>query len=639
MRITEINLSEDRLDNGIKSIHMQKLDQIVILAGKNGSGKTRILNNLKSVLKHKPTKEQVESYNESIKIWQQSLNSNKQNINSNKEQLTRIKHNIDQRNLLKSNIATSENNITSLNNAIKQHQDRIAWDLIITDSLSSTYKIIEFVPKTLKLENQNSFNKQALIDYAQGVHAIGMSNLSGGTLAKIQVTQDNWFNATHQLSTLPETERIEIVNEYESLKKLIKIFLDSEIDRDKNGEPTMFGFPISKVNLSNGQRILIQFCLAIHCQGTSLNDLILFMDEPENHLHPSAIINIIEKVREHSPNGQIWIATHSIPLLAHFDPNFIWYVENGKISHAGQIPEKVLHSLLGEDEEIARLQDFISLPGVFALNRHAFESLFHPPVVNTGKNDPQTLQVREEIKNHQKDKGKIRILDFGAGKGRLLSNILENNTEPKEDFIKWFDYIAYDKFEGNKQACLSIIQTIYPEGDRRYFNEYSKILEVYDKGSFDVVIMCNVLHEIDPKEWLKLFGKKGSITDLLSENGILLLVEDQQMPIGEKAYQKGFIVLDTADLRQLFSITESDADFSFNDARNDGRLKAHRIRKEYLERITDETRKRALQSIHDSAKEKILDIREKEVNYKNGKIHGFWIQQLANTALALAELQ
>jgi len=137
--------------------------------------------------------------------------------------------------------------------------------------------------------------------------------------------------------------------------------------------------------------------------------------------------------------------------------------------------------------------------------------------------------------------------------------------------------------------------------------------------------MCNVLHEIDPKEWLKLFQKEGTISSLLKENGILLLVEDHQIPTGEKAYQKGFLVLDTAQLKDLFKITEKDNDFEF-DEKKDGRLKSHRIPKHCLIKIDEKSRLDSIRLMSTTAREKILEIREKEQNYQNGKLHGFWTQ-------------
>lgn len=294
--------------------------------------------------------------------------------------------------------------------------------------------------------------------------------------------------------------------------------------------------------------------------------------------------------------------------------------------------------MLGGEDRIAKLHDFLSLPGIYALNRHAFESLFPPPTAMTGADDPQTLQIRQEIVRHLRDEKKIRILDFGAGKGRLLANIIETNPGPSSGLAEWLDYVAYDISGNDKDECMGILERIYVDSERRHFSDFSELFGNYDRESFDVVVMCNVMHEIDPKQWLDLFGKEREIANALSDDGILLLVEDHKMPLGEKAYQKGFLVLNTQEIKLLFNITERDKDFGFSDARDDGRLKAHRIKKEYLTRITLKSRIDAIKALNDTAARKILSVRGEAVSYKNGKEHGFWVQQFANSALALREL-
>ncbi|MGB1316491.1 MAG: AAA family ATPase, partial [Chitinophagales bacterium] len=425
--------------------------------------------------------------------------------------------------------------------------------------------------------------------------------------------------------------------DYEKLKKIINLFLNTTLDRNANGEPTLFGFTLAKANLSDGQKILLQLCLAIHCQGAALDEVILFLDEPENHLHPEIIIETVERIIEHIPNGQVWIATHSIPLLSYFGASNIWYMADNKVNYAGNKPEEVLKSLLGDDEKIGKLQDFINEPGLMALHRHAFESLFMPEAVNTGSDDPQNLQIKDAVKAFIKDEKKVKILDYGAGKGRLLANVAEANAEPIESFRKWFDYVAYDEYDNDKAECLNKLESIYTDYKDRYFNDFTNLYSKYNKGRFDIVIMCNVLHEIDPKDWIDLFKKNGKISKLLSENGILLLVEDQEMPVGEKAYQKGFIVLDTPQIKELFKIEEEEIDDTFFDSKKNGRLKAHLIKKEFLMRIDAGSKQAALEDIHATAAEKIKAVRTIEANYKNGKKHGFWLQQYANTGLAIAE--
>lgn len=151
---------------------------------------------------------------------------------------------------------------------------------------------------------------------------------------------------------------------------------------------------------------------------------------------------------------------------------------------------------------------------------------------------------------------------------------------------------------------------------------------------FDVVLLCNVLHEIPVSEWLNLFAPEGAIFKLLKDDGFLLLVEDMNIPVGEKAHQRGFLVLDTAQLRTLFCVTDADSRFSY-DAKREGRLKAHLIPKECVARISAPSRKDAIKEIIYLAKQRILALREAESDYPNGRLHGFWVQQLANAQLAL----
>ncbi|MEP4534106.1 MAG: AAA family ATPase [Cyclobacteriaceae bacterium] len=638
MRITKINIPKEQINNGLEPVKMHRLGQIVLLAGKNGAGKTRLLNLISNTIGSKPKKNQIDEAIRQLKAYQDAIEKEKVNIENYKKAIE-AETNPDRKKAHEQQVVSHKTNITSHQSQVNAHEKIINWNLIETDQIKQNYTIIPFVPKSLDLKDCNNFRKSEIISNAQNIDKVGVNQLANGTFARIQVVQDRWFNATHQESSLTQDEKDKAVLDYEKLKDLIHTFLNTTIERSIDGEPTLFGFPLGQSNLSDGQKILLQLCLAIHCQQETLDDLVLFLDEPENHLHPSVIIQTIERIKEKTPNGQIWISTHSIPLLSYFDPSNIWFVEKNRVSYAGTGPEKVLNSLLGGEDQIGKLQDFISLPGVFALHRHAFESLFHPEAVTTDSSDPQTLQIRDEVKKHLKTSDKIRVLDYGAGKGRLLANILDANKEPISKFKDWFDYVAYDKFDFDKAECISTIERISSSPQDRYFNSFPDLFGKYDKESFDIIIMCNVLHEIDPNDWLSLFSSGGVISDALTDTGILLIVEDQEMPIGEKAYQKGFIVLNTAELKDLFKIKEEDTDFGFSDARENGRLKAHRLKKEYLERIDAGSKLKALESLHKTASEKIIDIRNEEVNYKNGKLHGFWVQQFANTGLALKEIK
>ena len=313
-------------------------------------------------------------------------------------------------------------------------------------------------------------------------------------------------------------------------------------------------------------------------------------------------------------------------------------MEEGSISYAGRIPEKVLKGLLGNDDEIYKLSNFSSLPAQFAISQFAYECLFRPNAVAPDKNDPQTNQIKGII-SESKINRPIRILDYGAGKGRLASTFYESEDFKKENLNDYLDYIAFDIDNKDKEFCENTITSIYGSSDKRYFNSPTDLLSTFDKQSFDYVVMCNLFHEIDPKEWLNIFSSEGIILQLLKEDGFLLIVEDNQMPTGEKAYQKGFLVLDILQIKILFNIKETDTEYKVCDAREDGRLKTHFIPKKYVERVNADSRLRAIKSLNMTAKEKIKELRSFVPNFKNGKLHGFWVQQFANTNIALDELE
>jgi len=636
MKITKIDIPVTNNNDGLDHIKMEKIGKIVLIAGKNGSGKTRILNKIFETINSKPTLSNVISFKSQIENEKQGLFSSERSLqlNIDERKITRQQTVLEQ---LDGNIRSYKSNVEHYTQQIKRLENLINWKQIETDELKDLYLSVRFVPKNLELHDSNTFAKNQIINYATNLNSVGVDNLSYGTFSKIQVIQDRWFNSTHPSSGASKYEKQSAIDDYEKLQNIIEIFLNTKIGRTINDEPTLFGFPLGQSNLSDGQKIILQFCLAIYSQESALKDLILILDEPENHLHPSVIIETIERIEKCVSNGQIWIATHSVPLLAHFDPSLVWYVENNKIQHAGKIPEKVLQSLLGNDDEIAKLQDFIGLPAQYATSRYAFESLFEPSAVQTGSDDPQSFQIRTDLLELSKS-DKLRILDYGAGKGRLISNIVDLDESDQEKLIENIEYIAYDKFSFDKEQCENALIKAYGSSQKKYFNDFNILLSFYDKKSFDVIVMCNVLHEIDPKDWISLFQKDGIVSSLLKEDGILLLVEDHQIPVGEKAYQKGFLVLDTPQIKELFKISETQTRFTFTDQKGNGRLKAHQIPKECLIQIDEISRLTAIKSISTLAKTKILEIRNMPQNYVNGKLHGFWTQQFANAQLNLAEL-
>lgn len=496
-------------------------------------------------------------------------------------------------------------------------------------------EVVHFVPEKLSLTSPSSLRGAEVTSQSEMASAhLGITEMHSCTLPRIKVLQDRWFNTTHQHSNFTDDEINLAVADYEKLRELIKIFLNTDLNRDINSNPTLFGQNVDKINLSQGQTVLLQLCVAIHSQKAKLNESIVFMDEPENHLHPEALIEVIQRVRDILSDGQLWIATYSVHLLTHFPPSCIWYMENGTVSYAGSVPERVLKSLMGGEDEIVKLANFLTLPAQMAAVQFAFECLIPPKAVTTAPDDPQTRQIHEGIKSLVDSSKKLKVLDFGAGQGRLLSAIRETDAQINVEAADWLDYIAFDLPSPVDQAlCESVLTDAYGNADKRYFHSADKLLSDHMPGSFDAVILCNVFHELDPFLWLEIFGEHGVIRKCLRPDGNLIIVADQLIPVGEKAYKNGFLVFDVVQFKLLFEL-----DSYRIDTRNNDRLKAHFIPASAIGNITSKSRKESIENFNVTALQKVRTLRDAEPNHKNGRLNALWSQQAVNSQLVLSQL-
>jgi ABC-type cobalamin/Fe3+-siderophores transport system ATPase subunit len=664
MKITEVNLIENITNQiGLKPISMKKIGDMVLLAGKNGSGKTRLLNLVRNhtqnvqndINQRNNAKNNLDSYSNQIKNLPRQKQQLEEGIVKYKEQIKSweqlIENQPNQKQRIEPNIKSYESNIINWNKQIEnQPKQKKEWEReilkfeeqlnnpipIIFENNQQNVAVIDFVPNRIELEDWANQSKQGWMQKANLATTPGVAGLYQTTIPLIQKVVETWFNTTHPMAEISKEDKKKATIDYERLQSIIKSFIGTEIGWNKDGYSTLFAKPIAEANLSAGQSVLLQLCVAIFAQGGNLSNYIIFMDEPENHLHPSAVIDLLDTIREHNPNGQIWIATHSIPLLSHFDASSLWFVEDGDVKHSGKKPELVLRSLLGDEDRIQKLRDFTSLPSELARNRFTFECLCPPLVVETDSSDPQSKQLNEQLNVIWNNKSSINLLDFGAGKGRMIANLSDYPTVSKETL----NYHAFEPFNTDKDDCLKNIALCYEDAENRYHTSIENLRTKVDDNYFDVVVLSNVLHEIPHSEWLSIFPK---IKQLLKSDGYLLLIEDCLIPIGELPHNNGFIVFNTLHLKKLFKILSSETNFIEHDARFDsieqrGRLMAHLIPQSYLSNISTDTIKEALKELKQSAKTKIQRIRKETPSYSNGLAHGFWIQQLANAELCLEEL-
>ena len=605
MKITSVNIPESFGEKGLKEINMDRLGDTVILAGKNGSGKTRLLDIIFEAVHGRilSTEDYIEAH-DTIKKY--------------REILTRTKDEFQASKLLKV-IENKENNL-------------LVDSYFKFDSRKNSYNIVKFVPKYLELNppiNMTLEQKDRSHILTKNLHEI--ENINQHVLAYIQKECDNNFYATHQ-SYVDDPESLGYRESFKKLNDLIDSFLGTQIGMKEN-RCTLFNRPLENAKLSEGQNVLLQLCVQVHAHSGTLDDLILILDEPEKHLHPAAQIEFIKKVKEILTNGQIWIATHSIHILSYLETSDIWYMRNGGVKYAGRQPEKALKGLMGNEDQIERLQDFIGLPSVLAANQFAYECLHAPGVADASINDPQTNQISAILDEIRKNNEKLSILDFGAGKGRLISAIWDNSCD-KSTVKDWLDYIAFDTYEADKTKCEQAIKRVYENSDNRYFNDIIKLQEYRDARSVNVVVMCNVLHEISPDDWVRTFDQNSPIFKLLSDDGYMLIIEDTVIPKGERPNYNGFFILNRLELKTLFNISAADKKFVSQSYENKERLFAHLVPKAYLKNITADSKTKAIEELCDRCKKEINRIRTK-TDYRSGKLLGLWSQQLANAVVYL----
>lgn len=593
---------------GLQPARMERLGRDVVIAGPNGAGKTRLLDLIQAAIAKKAVPMVTTA---TIAGYESRLISDRNNESAYQNALDRL--------------APSCRSI---------QYDRPDEQILTAPTA------VAFVPPGGKLRDVRTLTSaNAEINVAAVERNIGFVNSVEGTIPYLEDLWLRYRDATHQVQIRPAEELAEVIAKFQRMQIILQSVLGVKLTSDVRRHAMLFDKPIGDAQLSDGQLILLQFCVALHAQGDRLKECILFLDEPEKHLHPAALVDTIRRLQELVSDGQIFIATHSVHVLAHVDPASIWYMIDGKVEYAGRNPELVLQGLLGDDEQVSRLHTFLGEPARLAVTSFALQCLLPPTTVATTA-DRQSTQMKNIL---LADFGKVAkcVVDYGAGRGRLLAALAEGYSPGADDlpFADALDYLAVDPGDEDKAECENAIAKVFGAGDGRRFADVGAVRTTKGDHFADVVVLCNVLHEVDPRDWPQLLNPASGIGALLKPNGVVLIVEDQRMPVGEKAHPKGFLVLDTVALRSLFGATP--AQISRSAADDDGRLLAHVVPASMLARVTEGTIRKAIEEVAGAAQTEIRKLRHGDAGsatYKHGLRHAFWTHQFANAQLALAEM-
>ena len=280
--------------------------------------------------------------------------------------------------------------------------------------------------------------------------------------------------------------------------------------------------------LSPGQRSMLYMSIMLGVLSVHYaNDeaaFYLLLDEPDQHLHAKAIVDFIKQLQKNLPQAKLWIATHSVHIMAHFKFNEIIYIDGGKVQpNNSLIYDKVCDTMVDTKE----MQQFVSFSGLYGFYEF-FRECFSEPGAEGDAND-KLAQIKQRVRKM----GITKILDYGAGKGRFFKLLAE---------IPSLDYHA---FEINEEYHDDLRQLLSPSG-----KIYAHATDI-PPGAFDAVLLINTLHEIPLDQWLDTFA---AINRSLKNGGCLFFCETSPLITGEHIENTGYLVLGAEEQRALFGV-------------------------------------------------------------------------------------
>lgn len=381
------------------------------------------------------------------------------------------------------------------------------------------------------------------------------------------------------------------------------------------------------IELSPGELILFYLSIFLfYLEHINKKNIILLLDEPELHLHPKALIAFMNMIINSSAINQLWVATHSLFIMPLFSFEQLLYLKNDQVIPLNHNTYNDIYN------DLVGLEDFSVFELLKSVENWSYyqfisENFLLPTVKNSSqKPDEQILKLVSVLKTKTQN-NPLRVLDYGAGKCRLL-DCLKQLINDKKELNKLVSYEGYDPHPPKNFNPKDII----------YLTKQSELKDSY----YDIVILMNVLHEIDPTEWTKTFN---IIYNILAQQGILIFLEVLSLTNGEQPYgQSGYLLLQDKQVKELFpnsQIKHLDSILTSTEKTN-----CWVIPKQDLNNITYEQVVFAINSLKESCesqlefldKQRISIAQQKEDNKQNNNYtirkYAFLSQQFINALLA-----
>lgn len=635
MRITKIHIPETTTKSknlGEINLTKKNLGSTVALVGKNGAGKSRVLFFVERYIQTISPENLIDGH---IDILPNSISTQfEKNLTAAKATLKQRENGAsnDQQKQQLTNQATQQ--IQPLINALKQ-QGNAYIKLVDNDALKDI--------NTKVNNSQNLTFEQILTN--QHFQPNQKNNLNEFTEFNSQSTIQYFTKLTNEIVTdefnlyIKNRDTPELINEEIKKKnsfKLFKIFqgyVKNFLGKGFSYQQKTQGNTLTSIlyyneqpfdiNLfSPGQKTLFAYAILFFYldvnSKTNIRESIIIIDEPEKHLHPEAQITLINALKSIIiKSGQLWIATHSVHILSHLEYDEIMMVrDNNIVPPSRTTPGKSFNDLMGLDSHISNLITFINSISEWAYGNFMTQCFKEPNVVfGNDPKDPQFILFKKFISQ----KTSIELLDFGAGKGRTGYTLNED-----EEVSKKTQYSAFEPDKGNYELLNKV-----PNIKKTYSNSS----DIPD-SSFDCVLLCNVLHEINPKDWKESFEV---IKRVLKEDGYLLIIEDKYLPKGENAHQFGYLILGSEETSVLLN-SKDVLELKLQEEKFKDRILFNAFRKGDINPTVKST-KEAIQLLNKNSFYNIKTLRKIEKDINQGRNYANQTQLYINSQLALESLK
>lgn len=401
--------------------------------------------------------------------------------------------------------------------------------------------------------------------------------------------------------------------------------------RDEKRPPLTLANAIAE--MSPGERSILYFALGILCVEVDSDirrDFVLLLDEPENHLHPKAVMDLIRavmEIRKGRGNGYILVASHSVFLIPMFRFEELILMRDGKIDRpTAGIYANAYNVLIGDPNGDDGLQQMLSSLSRWSFGDYLSQCLCAPTVSDRARaDDPEFRKLIRALEPLLRGSSAIRLLDYGGGSGRIAKCMqLRFRENPKDSLIGRLSYDVYDPY-------LNEAELPDEPWMKQRFNDKGGHKPV--PGSYDLIVLFNVLHEVDVTEWA---DKLNDIFSLLDQDGLLVFGERMVLSQGERPYGKsGYLVLRQEELRKLFGRPNVEELLLGTDERDPT---VCCVIRPIGRRVTKADVQEALKALQDRSWNMVQQAIDQRVDARQAREYAFYCQQYINTKHALGLL-